>query len=132
MNIQTYTYNPVTQKVVPRDAIVLDLDAANDLIPRSEVAETAIKALRKSPFISDSGLADQIEAQTKPPRIPEPGLWGVVEASTPDDPDRRKFGRVPSEGDDADQWTESYDEVWRAWSDLIDPVLVRDGIEVAS
>ena len=28
-------------------------------------------------------LADQIEAQTKPARIPEPGLWGVVEAGSP-------------------------------------------------
>jgi hypothetical protein len=26
-------------------------------------------------------LADQVEAQMKTPRIPEPGLWGVVEAS---------------------------------------------------
>lgn len=28
-----------------------------------------------------TNLARQIEAQTKPPRVPEPGLWGVVEAS---------------------------------------------------
>lgn len=28
-----------------------------------------------------TAIADQIEAQTRPPRIGEPGLWGVVEAS---------------------------------------------------
>ena len=66
-----------------------------------------------------SWLADEIEAQTKPPRIPEPGLWGVVEDSAGDvwictEPHR---------------WTRIVDGVEWPWVDLIDPVLIREGVK---
>jgi hypothetical protein len=67
-------------------------------------------------------MADQIEAQTKPPRIPEPGLWSVVEAGA---------GRIPIR-----RWVHHEEGWWVAdtgdrlrWEDLEDPVLIRDGIE---
>jgi hypothetical protein len=71
------------------------------------------------------GLADQIEAQTKPPRIPEPGLWAVVEAHTEDGEERRRFVHH-EDAHDGRAWERR--GVRRAWSDLIDPVLVREGV----
>ena len=70
-------------------------------------------------------VADQIEAQTKPPRIPEPGLWGVVEATGATMPRRRWIHH------EEDRWV-CDTGVWRYWDDLVDPVLIRDGIEVES
>jgi hypothetical protein len=87
----------------------------------------AAKVLR-DPMIEALGtrtrIAEQIEEQTKPPRIPEPGLFGVVEASSGIDTPRTKFMR-------------SSETVWRRvstgaayrWADLVDPTLVRPGIE---
>lgn len=74
--------------------VVLDLYAANDRIPESEVAQCAIRTLRASDYISDRGLADQIEAQTKPPKPAEPtGLGAVVE-----DADGLRWVRVADDG----------------------------------
>lgn len=64
---------------------------------------------------------DQIAAQTKPPRIPEPGLWGVVESHIKDDVARR--------------WVNYGEGIWRngygnhvTWDELIDPELIREGL----
>ena len=67
-------------------------------------------------------LADQVETQTRPPRIPEPGLWGVVEATGATMPRRRWIHH------EEDRWV-CDTGVWRYWDDLVDPVLIRDGIE---
>ena len=75
-----------------------------------------------------SFLADQIEAQSKPPRIPEPGLWGVVEAVGQ---------RDMYEARERLTWVRTDGDVWRndscgygvAWGDLENPTLVRPGIE---
>lgn len=70
-----------------------------------------------------------MSAQTKPPRIPEPGLWGVVEAGHEHlDGRRSKFVRVATTG--IAQWVERGAEAdWSTWDRLIDPTLVRPGIE---
>ena len=68
-------------------------------------------------------LAGQIEAQTKPPRIDEPGLWGVVEATVPGIPRRRWVHH--EEG----RWVPDTGIPFKDWSDLIDPVLIREGVE---
>jgi hypothetical protein len=72
-----------------------------------------------------SELRDLIEQQTKPPRIPEPGLWGVVEAAHALVPTRRW---VHHEEDRwvADEGTVTY------WVELRDPTLIRPGIEATS
>lgn len=97
-----------------RPLIVLDLDLGAHV-----GVDTLVRNLRADRY---NDLADQIEAQTKPPRIPEPGLWGVVEA------------RVSKRGL---TWhaTKYPDGKWHVddggrfnWDDLIDPVLVREGI----
>ena len=69
-------------------------------------------------------IADQIEAQTKPARIPEPGLWGVVEASTDQWKQRHEYVRVRTDG--YGDWTFSGGSV--NWVGLIDPTLIREGI----
>lgn len=68
-------------------------------------------------------VADQIEAQTKPPRMAEPGLWGVVSAS------------VRGRGSEGFDFIHSHG-VWLGerggqftWDELIDPQPVRPGIE---
>jgi hypothetical protein len=68
-------------------------------------------------------VAVAIAALTKPPRIPEPGLWGVVEAGTREDPNKRKaFVNYPDEGWCADA-VSAY-----SWRNLVDPVLIREGL----
>ena len=75
-------------------------------------------------------LARQIEAQTKPPRIPEPG-WGmrvVARVKGRDNDDYREFVHAYRSASIGTVWT---DEVGfhASWSDLIDPSLVSDDIE---
>jgi hypothetical protein len=68
-------------------------------------------------------IARQIRKQVKPTRIPEPGLWAVVEASTPE-VDRRA-------------WSHHRGGIWIAdgmplrsawWNELEDPTLIREGV----
>ena len=67
--------------------------------------------------------ADQIEAQTKPARIPEPGLWGVVRASLHED--TTVYSWVHIRGS---RWYTEHHGV-AAWDVLVYPTLERDGIE---
>jgi hypothetical protein len=69
-------------------------------------------------------LADQIEAQTKAPRIPEPGLWGVVR-----DDLGYEWVRVGADHSSQWEWLRT-DEGNRAdFQTIRYPVLVRDGME---
>jgi hypothetical protein len=75
-------------------------------------------------------VAQEIEEQTappKPPRIPEPGLWGVVSAHVNGKHGPQatyKWAHAPW-GWEAIGSTQAT----RKWEDLIDPVLVREGVE---
>jgi len=97
-----------------RSLVVLDL---GDRIRREYVLEI----LRAARHGWTHDIADQIEVQTKPPRIEEPGLWGVVEASfSPttdlDDWTRRRQGwHCPAHG-------------FAQWDLLINPTLIREGV----
>ena len=77
-----------------------------------------------------AGLADQIEAQTKPPRIPEPGLWGVVQATVAYEGSTYDARFVNHDGANAahKSWHDAGGKWWN-WSELIDPVLIREGVE---
>ena len=113
--------------------VVLDL---HDWSPSRPT--TASEALRGSSlfrtgngdYVSD--ILNQIERQIQPARIPEPGLWGVVEASTTE---HKRCVFIRDTGGDGASWITPYffprDSTRRAvgWSDLIDPVLVREGVE---
>lgn len=98
-----------------------------DIGDNSPLVVRALTFAAKDPTNGDArvifrNLADQIEAQHAPPRIPEPGLWGVVEANLAHSGERFPFIH--------------YEHGWGArashichWSELKDPVLIRDGIE---
>jgi hypothetical protein len=76
-------------------------------------------------------ILDAINEALPPPRIPEPGLWGVVEAhprATSNRPVRFVCDSMTAD----EQWVALADgSVWD-WDDLIDPTLVRPGIEEGS
>lgn len=125
-------YDPERVKVVPKDAVVLDPnapplrsfgDAATLRMYASEIEDRHFAAA-----VVLTAIADQIE----PPRIPEPGLWGVVEARSSHNqilPSRyvRRYDR----GNAGFDWVTVHSvEVSRSlrWDDLIDPVLVREGL----
>ena len=95
--------------------------------PEPESVAYLVTSLRSDGGEACKKLADQIEAKYAPPRIPEPGPWGVVEASTADNSKRRDFGRVPDEVE-GKQWTSSFDDGWYDWPDLVGPVLIREGL----
>ena len=115
----TDTYDTGKYKVVPKDAVVVNLTANPDY---------TANLIRR--FTRDYGggailncIAAQIEAQTKPARIPEPGLWGVVEASRNTTNGKRNEYVRGRNG-----WYDD-DCIPLAWDYLIDPVLVRAGVE---
>ena len=82
------TYNPNTEKVVPKDAIVLkDLSPLPAKNPAFVVRQWGALVRDDWPGITKllKSIGDQIEEQTKPPRIPEPELYGLVKAGPPHD-----------------------------------------------
>jgi hypothetical protein len=116
-----------------RPLVVLDLDGYD-----GERAVTYLRNLaRESRDVFDESpsprgklanlIADQIEQQKKPPRIPEPGLWGVVEAGVKEHDQRLRWVRLGDNYRPDDRG--EYD---RLWCDLIDPTLIRPGIEATS
>lgn len=111
-----------------RPLVVLDLDESQgkDWLPgwlRSNISKVEQGCVSPSPIGKDMAwLADQIEAQTKPPRIPEPGPWGVVEAGTSKVPMVRRWVRYGTGWRDAFGGHEE-------WDNLLEPVLVREGID---
>ena len=70
-------------------------------------------------------IANQIEAQTKPTRIEEPGLWGVVEASSTYLHERLPYIHTEKYGPWA--WT-TQGRGSVTWADIIDPTLIREGL----
>jgi hypothetical protein len=67
-------------------------------------------------------VAQEIEAQTKPPRIPEPEQFGVVVASCPCDQEAQ-VNWVLISGVWLDRGGDRH-----GWDSLIDPVLIREGL----
>lgn len=70
--IASSTYNPATHKVVPKDAVVLDLSGAPGHVTSGcngylTPADAAIGLLRASESKFASWVADQIKAQVLPP-----------------------------------------------------------------
>lgn len=111
------TYDLATHKAVPKDAVVLDL--------RGIAASTVATHLRSGCKCSLMRMvADQIEPP-KPPRIEEPGKYGVVRATGHGLADvewvnEGRFWRSLS-GDPSPRTS--------IWSHLSNPVLVREGVQ---
>ena len=74
-----------------------------------------------------SVVAQLIEAQTKPPRIPEPGLWGVVEASYAGEK-RERYIHTDRAASACWIGAETATGGYVLWAELDNPVLVRDGV----
>ena len=109
-----------------RPLVVLDLDGY-DTIHGPEalrfLADKADKGKGGNVFARIArDLADQIEAQTKPPRIPEPGLWGVVR-------DISGEIHVRETTDATHQWFAFKQQANVRWDDITNPTLIRDGVE---
>ena len=84
-----------------------------------------IRAVRSNGYVADrsgGNVRGAVLSMLKPPRIEEPGTWGVVEASSASSLGTRR------------NWVRHPDGEWRSagstvgWGGLIDPVLVREGI----
>ena len=104
-----------------RPLVVLDLEDSAEAVRH-------LRAVAGSWDVVED-IADQIEAQTQSPRIPEPtGFAPIVEAGV-DQHDQRLRWVQNHRG----YWVcEDRDEYDRLWSELVNPVLVRDGIEETS
>lgn len=107
-----------------RPLVVLDLDDPYLYGCSAVVKDPAkiVAALRDTNSVAAHGIARQIEAQTTPPRIPEPSMYGVV-SSEDDCGLTTYFWHSPHGG-----WHGESGSVFE-WADLPNPVLVRDGIE---
>ena len=124
-HVQGWRFHMASDVTDIRPLVVLDLDG----VP---FADRLADTLRSIHMLGSSipeflSLADQIEAQTKPPRIPEPGWGAVVEAGVRGsrvDNSRRHWLRTT----DGKTWHDGRD-TYTAWDDLVDPTLVRPGIE---
>lgn len=105
-----------------RPLVVLDLEDG-------EATLEALRGLRASArgdaWHRLTEVADQIEAQA--PHISEPGWGEKVTAHTEGGP-RGVWLRGIAKGRSGFHWTNGHG-VWCAWSELIDPEPVREGIE---
>lgn len=100
-------------------------------------AECCLVALRKCRETEESVTAvlrittviDRLDQQVNP-RIPEPGIYGVVEANHPVGLCGERLlwvhGEANGEGND---WHSLTGDWHRVWSDLVDPVEKRPGLE---
>lgn len=103
-----------------RPLIVLDLKDFD--------AGYVIEVLRHPHHLWANRVADQIEAQTKPARIPEPAWGAIVEAhSLGAKGDRLHWVKGSAGWTNLDATGEYLN--WISWDCLIDPTLIREGIE---
>lgn len=108
--------------------ILLDLDDAAHCLTALRLAESQQQSITARLLLHS--VIGKIEAQTKPPRIPEPEWGGRVIAHTVYDAKRAEWVRW------MDEKRDEHTLAWKrrdggtaTWDDLIDPVLVRPGIE---
>lgn len=71
--------------------------------------------------LPSTAMRAALRAMLQPPRIPEPGTWGVVEAGS-NHPGRTEWVRHPN-----GRWVNG-EGITRAWASLTDPVRIRPGI----
>jgi hypothetical protein len=113
------------------DDDVTDIRPLVVLDPEDEAVRTFVRKHRDGTGNPACGysipIVEAIEAQTKPPRIPEPGPWGVVEATFKNG--RARHGWAVRRLTDGDHdWQDGAGDYHR-WDELIDPVLIREGVE---
>jgi len=108
-----------------RPAIAIDLCGLEPTLMLREMRE----GLPVRDSLAWPKIIDQIEAQTKPPRIPEPTLYGAVSARLSDESSEvLMFVRIHGSGSRVSRWICEEDGSIRAWNELIEPTLIREGI----
>ena len=105
-----------------RPLIVLDLDDPAEFVRALGECAPSNFADTDSDDFRIMAIANQIREQTKPARIEEPGLWGVVEAEERD-------GTLATWLHHPGGWARPGRQLPVRWVGLIDPVLVRDGVQ---
>jgi len=110
-----------------RPLIVLDLDDPAEFVTALVGTSSGNPADTDSDDMRLYALANMIREQTKPARIPEPGLHGVVEAKSPRWDQVPQWTRYTTGDGNREQWIATNGET-AAWRNLIDPVLIRDGL----
>lgn len=108
----------------PRRQIVLDLHPSVAADLAGMMHEFAVEATKGWTSELLTRVAAMIEAQCKPPLLPEPGQWGVVSARAVDSLNWQSWLRHPLTG-----WHPISGGVATRWTDLGDPILIRDGLE---
>ena len=112
-----------------RALVVIDPEDEDDRLRLANALHRAADA----PLIRTDRIAYALRefVDPTPPRIDEPGTWGVVKASCPHSDTRREWVHHP----DGNWWPAfDYSTVPERtplpddWADLIDPVLVREGV----
>lgn len=89
-----------------------------------------IRSVNPAKVMSDDELRTVFQealrefADPTPPRMDEPGTWGVVEASAKGNPRRRYWTKTPNAA-----WWSVNGTSTATWNELIDPAPVRDGVE---
>lgn len=117
---QSY-FNTQTHKVVPKDAVV----ATGPLATPGVLRHWADYVRGSWPGMAAAfeKQASQIEEQTKPPRVPEPGWGEKVIAHVRFNEDRLRWVRVDN-GTKRHWSCEDDGEYDRTWEELLDPELV--------
>ena len=122
ITVDGWTFHGDSDVTDVRPLVLLDLEKAGSHLHPNEMARGGVVTM-----LLDTGsrvarnIADQIEAQTKPPRIPEPGLWGVVE-------DHNGYRWVRHSNAEGARW-HNLSTGWTEWSAIEFPTLVREGVE---
>jgi hypothetical protein len=112
-------YHPQVAVTDARKLIVLDLCGASP--------KRLVQVLHNNAGYSGfEAIADQIEAQTEPARIDEPGWGEKVIAHTKEDPERRLFVHWHGASVNKNAWADN--NTTCHWDRLIDPALVREGL----
>ena len=106
-----------------RPLVVLDLDDPSGTV--ASLREGAADDLWTGEAAACiESIADQIEAQPMPPRIPEPGLWGVVRDATGEE-----WVRTGPTQHTSYEWLNTETADSDDWAGIKAPTLVRPGIE---
>lgn len=107
-----------TEVTAVRRLIVLDL------LPYSPgILANLIESIDMAGHVS---VAQSIREQTKPPRIPEPGLHGVVQARTLRGEGALQWTRYTTGDGYRNQWIGTNGDV-AFWEYLVDPILIQGG-----
>lgn len=123
--VRGFLGHPANSVTNIRPQVVLDLENWHPATVASFCSQATGKSFDMNVTAFKCWLADQIAAQAKPYRIPQPARAARVTATLASTADRHWFLRIKGDGS---VWVDLTDGNVYDWDDLIDPILVREGI----